>query len=53
MVHVPVGELGIGEDETYVVHDLLTGARYSWRGSRNYIRLEPPAQVGHVFRIEK
>ena len=53
MVHVPVGELGIGEDETYVVHDLLTGARYSWRGSRNYIRLEPPAQVGHVFRIER
>ena len=53
MVHVPIGELGIGEDETYVVHDLLTGARYTWRGARNYIRLEPPAQVGHVFRVER
>jgi starch synthase (maltosyl-transferring) len=53
MVEVPIGALGIGDDETYVMNDLLTGARYSWRGARNYVRLEPPAQVAHVFRVEK
>jgi starch synthase (maltosyl-transferring) len=52
-VEVPIGALGIGDDETYVMHDLLTGSRYSWRGARNYVRLEPPAQVGHVFRVER
>ena len=49
MVHVPLAELGLDADEPYVVHDLLTGARYTWRGSRNYvgsIRLAP----GHVCR---
>ena len=53
MVHVPLGDLGIGEDEPYEMHDLLTGARYTWRGARNYVRLEPPTQVGHLFRLER
>src|SRR6185437_8385657 len=41
MVHVPLDALGLGADAPYVVEDLLTGARYSWRGSRNYVRLDP------------
>ena len=53
MVHVPVRELGIGADEAYVVQDLLTGARYTWRGSRNYVRLDPQMQMGHVLRVER
>ena len=53
MVHVPLAELGIPQDASYVVHDLLTGAHYTWRGPRNYVRLDPMAgQVGHVFRVE-
>jgi len=34
------------------VHDLLTGARYTWRGARNYVRLDPAQQPGHVLLIE-
>jgi starch synthase (maltosyl-transferring) len=52
MVHVPIGDMGLSDDEPYVVHDLLTGARYTWRGVRNYIRLDPADQPGHVFRVE-
>ena len=53
-VHVPIEALGIGADDQYVVHDLLTGARYTWRGSRNYVRLDPiNGQAGHVFAIER
>jgi starch synthase (maltosyl-transferring) len=53
MVHVPLAELGMPADASYVVHDLLTGAHYTWRGARNYVRLDPvTGQVGHVFRVE-
>jgi len=53
MVHVPIAELGIADDESYAVHDLLTDARYVWRGVRNYVRLDPREAVGHVFRVER
>jgi len=53
MVHVPVEEMGIGADEPYDVRDLITGARFTWRGPRNYIRLDPSDQVAHVLRVER
>ena len=53
MVHVPIDDMGIDDDEQYVVHDLLTGARYTWRGSRNYVRLDPAEQPGHLFVVER
>lgn len=51
MVHVPVGALGFGSDTEYQVEDLLTGARYTWRGARNYVRLDPGEQAAHVMRV--
>ncbi len=54
MVHVPLTELGLTETDAYVVHDLLTGARYTWRGTRNYVRLDAKSGVvGHIFRVEQ
>jgi starch synthase (maltosyl-transferring) len=53
MVHVPIHELGIDDEEAYVVHDLLTDARYTWRGVRNFVRLDPHEQPGHVLVIER
>jgi len=52
MVHVPIHEMGIDEEQSYVVRDLLTGARYTWRGVRNFIRIDPAEQPGHVFLVE-
>ena len=51
MVHVPLGDLGIGEDEAFVVEDLLTGAKYTWRGVRNYVRLDPAVEPGHLLLV--
>jgi starch synthase (maltosyl-transferring) len=51
MVHVPLGALGIGEDEWFDVEDLLTGDRYTWRGTRNYVRLDPQEKVAHLLRV--
>jgi len=53
MVHVPIEQMGIGQDEDYVVHDLMTGARFTWHGARNYVRLDPDDQVAHVLRVER
>jgi len=52
-VEVPIGELGIAPDEAYEMSDLLTGARYVWRGARNYVRLDPAERVGHVFKVSR
>ncbi|HEY4104088.1 MAG TPA: alpha-1,4-glucan--maltose-1-phosphate maltosyltransferase, partial [Polyangiaceae bacterium] len=53
MVEVPIDQLGIGKAEAYEMADLLTGARYTWRGARNYVRLDPTERVGHVFRVTR
>lgn len=51
IVHVPLAELGLTEHTPYVVEDLLTGARYTWHGAHNYVRLDPQIQPGHLLRL--
>jgi starch synthase (maltosyl-transferring) len=53
VVDVPLAELGLGEHQPYEVEDLLDGARYSWRGPRSYVRLDPAERVGHVLRVKR
>jgi starch synthase (maltosyl-transferring) len=53
MIEVPIEELAIAPDEAYEMADLLTGARYTWRGARNYVRLDPAERVGHLFRVSR
>ena len=45
--------LGIEPGERYQVHDLLSDARYSWEGARNYVELDPAIMPAHVFRIRR
>ncbi|GAB3642327.1 alpha-1,4-glucan--maltose-1-phosphate maltosyltransferase [Spirosoma arcticum] len=51
-VQVPIWQLGIGPDQSYTAHDLLTGAYYTWRGERNYVDLDPYVLPMHLLRIE-
>ncbi len=51
MVHLPLESLGLGEEQMFDVEDLLTGVRHTWRGRRNYVRLDPTERVGHVMRL--
>ncbi|MFL6538610.1 MAG: alpha-1,4-glucan--maltose-1-phosphate maltosyltransferase [Chthoniobacterales bacterium] len=53
MVDVPLEEFGAGENDEYEVHDLLSDARYRWRGRRNYVELDPAIQPAHIFRIRR
>ncbi len=52
MVQVPIWQLGIGHDQPYTVHDLLTGAYYTWQGDQNYVELDPYVLPMHLLRIE-
>ncbi|MBC8161620.1 MAG: alpha-1,4-glucan--maltose-1-phosphate maltosyltransferase [Roseiflexaceae bacterium] len=47
-----VGLAELGLTGTFVAHDLLSGARYSWGGEWNYVRLPVESPV-HVFRLEQ
>jgi starch synthase (maltosyl-transferring) len=50
-VDVPVDTVGLPHGDAYEVVDLLAGQRYTWRGSRNYVRLDPAHQVAHVLQL--
>ena len=54
-VFLPPNELGIRDDETFEVEDLLSGERYTWYGRHNWVRLDPrvwPAHILQVHRVE-
>lgn len=53
MVSIPLSALGKQEHESYVVHDLITDDRYIWKGSTNYVELDPYRLPFHLFRIEQ
>jgi starch synthase (maltosyl-transferring) len=53
LVHLPLEDMGLTEDEPFEVEDLLSGERHSWRGRRAYVRLEPAEKVGHVMRVDR
>ncbi|MBC7173378.1 MAG: DUF3416 domain-containing protein, partial [Polyangiaceae bacterium] len=51
-VDLDLGELGVAHDEAFHVEDLLSGARYEWRGTRSFIELDPTSMPAHVFRVD-
>ena len=52
-VDIDLGSLGVDWRRPYVMHDLLTDARYSWEGGRNFVRLDPSGVPCHVFSLEQ
>lgn len=51
MVSVPLQALGLDAERPFGVEDLLTGERYVWRGSDNYVRLDPAVRVAHLLLV--
>lgn len=52
-VTLPLDELGLSANEAYQAHDMLTDARYTWRGPRNYVRLDPASIPAHLFHLRR
>ncbi|MBV9578759.1 MAG: alpha-1,4-glucan--maltose-1-phosphate maltosyltransferase [Chloroflexi bacterium] len=52
-LEVPAHEWGMAADQSYVMHDLLSDERYTWRGNWNWVRLDPAVRPAHLLRIER
>jgi len=50
-VELDLAALGLLPEESFTVHELLTDSRYSWRGSRNFVELNPDVLPAHIFEI--
>ena len=48
-VDLPAAEFGIENTRAYQMHDMLTGARYIWHGSRNFVESIPRAYPHKCF----
>ena len=52
-VDIDLAALGMEDDSTYQMHDLLTDARYLWHGRRNFVQLDPSRVPAHVLRLRR
>jgi len=50
-VYLPVQELGLPNNSPYFVSELVTGRKFEWRGSANYVRLDPSDCPLHILRF--
>ncbi len=53
LVHVNPWHLGLGDDEPFVVYDVISGNRWTWRGWTNYVRLDPLVEPAHLLVVER
>ena len=51
-VHVKMPALGMDWQDTFVVHDELTGQTWTW-GERNYVRLDPFDEPAHILTVRR
>jgi starch synthase (maltosyl-transferring) len=52
-LELPLEALGLDPGTAYRMHDLLGGGNFLWRGSRNFVRLDPAGTAAHVFRVRR
>lgn len=45
--------LGLPLERSYQVHDLLSHARHSWHGPRNFVQMNPYVVPAHILRIRR
>jgi starch synthase (maltosyl-transferring) len=51
-VDLSLEELGLEVGQSYAIHDLLAETTYKWKGSHNYVELDPRNIPAHIFRVE-
>ena len=53
MIDLPLDAFHLDPRQPYQMHDLLTDAKYVWRGPRNYVELNPQRLPAHIFCIRR
>jgi len=52
-IELDLNALNLDANRPFQVHELLSGARYTWHGPRNYVQLNPQVVPAHIFRIRR
>ena len=52
-VTIDLRSLGLPAETTFQMDDLLSGARFLWRGPRNFVSLDPQHSPAHIFRVRR
>ena len=52
-IDLDLDALRIDVSRPFQVHDLLSGARFTWHSGRNYVQLNPHIVPAHIFRIRR
>jgi starch synthase (maltosyl-transferring) len=50
-VELQLEKLGLSADRVFLIHDLLTNQTWSWKGARNYVRLDPETSSAHFCNV--
>ena len=52
-LRIPLGDLGIGPDDTYQLHELLTDRRDLMNGDHYQVRLDPQHEPAVIFAVRR
>jgi len=52
-VELPLQAWGIDASESFLAEDLLSGDRFTWRGARQFVKLDPDSKPAHILRIRR
>jgi starch synthase (maltosyl-transferring) len=53
VLHVPLAEIGLGSEETYQMHELITDTRQLWKGAANRVTLDPAVEPAAVWVVRR
>lgn len=53
VLHIPIDGLGIKPDETYELHNLITGERILMTGGEFKVSLNPDIEPAYIYRLER
>ena len=51
-VHLDMEALGLRNGDTFIAHDLITGAQWQW-GQDNFVRLGPDVEPVHIIHVRR
>ena len=52
MLHLDMGALGLGPDDVFSAHDLVTDTAWRWSANQ-YVRLAPTEHVAHIVSVRR
>ena len=47
---LPLAELGLGDQPSCQVHDLISEQRFLWNGHRHFVQLDPQRSPAQIFQ---